>query len=172
MLKSPCSMFILSNNAWWLKSILIGFKGHLAWTKPPNSYTRNNPMAKKHSGNCPMRPNIHRTLSQIWFCWCDDLICFCNVLSNCSNMRSTGPRTESVDGYGGDNYGVMYGHALCITGHLWGESSDQQWIPLTKVQWCLALVCFLFFILNKLLNNNCQWLERQRRLCDATLIAW
>ena len=32
------------------------------------------------------------------------------------------------------------GSAFRITGHLWWESTDDRWIPLTKGQWCGALV--------------------------------
>ena len=28
-----------------------------------------------------------------------------------------------------------YGNALCVTDHLWGESTSYWWIPLTKDQW-------------------------------------
>ena len=33
-----------------------------------------------------------------------------------------------------------HGNAFCITGPLWGESTRDWWIPLSKDQWCRALM--------------------------------
>ena len=47
-----------------------------------------------------------------------------------------------------------YGNAFCITGLLWGESTGDRWISLTKSQWwCRASVSFE--MLSK--QSSCQW---------------
>ena len=51
-----------------------------------------------------------------------------------------------------------HGKALSIAGPLWGESTDDRWIPLTKgpVMWSFAII--FVFSLNKSLNK--QWIYR------------
>ena len=47
-----------------------------------------------------------------------------------------------------------HGSTFHIAGPLWGESTDHQWIPLTKGQWCGALMFPLFLAWTNCWTNN------------------
>ena len=58
---------------------------------------------------------------------------------------------------------------LCITGPLWGESTNDWWIPLTRSQWCRQCFTLLLYnvggshhkepVMRKVVTSSCWWVN-------------
>ena len=97
---------------------------------------------------------------------------FCGSGTRCHNPNTTPSQIMMTS---------RHGNAFRITALLWGESTGDQWFPLTKapvmwntkapVMWNLNV--FFDVSLNKLLNKklHCRYFETSKQcLCDVTLM--
>ena len=61
-------------------------------------------------------------------------------------------RTKPMHGWRHDSW---HENAFCITGPLWGESTDRQWILVIKAQWCRFLTfSFMWAWVNEWTNSQ------------------